>query len=52
MSKTSFGYLIIAAFVCVALAAVVGGIALTGLPTEQRLIALDKKKGQSLTPAE
>lgn len=44
MSKTSFGYLIIAAFVCVALAAVVGGIALTGLPAEQRLIALDKKR--------
>ena len=44
MNKTSFGYLMIAAFVCVALAAVVGGIALTGLPAEQRLIALDKKR--------
>ena len=44
MSKTSFGFFIIAAFGCVALASIVGGIALTGSPGEQRLIALDKKR--------
>ena len=44
MSKTSFGLLIIAAFGCVALASIVGGIVLVGSPGEQRLIALDKKR--------
>ena len=44
MRKTSVGYLIIAAFGCVALASIIGGVALVGTPAEQRLIALDKKR--------
>ena len=44
MAKYPIGYLVIAAFVCVALASIIGGVALIGTPAEQRLIALDKKR--------
>ncbi len=44
MGKVSIGYLIIAAFGCVALASIIGGVVLIGTPAEQRLVALDKKR--------
>ncbi len=48
MRKVSVGHILIAAFCCIALAAVVGGIVIIGTPAEQRLIALDKKRVQDL----
>lgn len=44
MSNVSIGYILVAAFVCVALASIIGGVVLVGTPAEQRLKALDNKR--------
>jgi len=48
MRKVSVGHILIAAFSCVVLATIIGGIVIIGTPAEQRLIALDKKRVSDL----
>jgi hypothetical protein len=48
MGKVSVGRILIAAFGCIALASIIGGIAVIGTPAERRLIELDKKRVHDL----
>ena len=48
MQKVTVGRVLIAVFGCIALAAIVGGIAIIGTPAERRLIELDKKRVEDL----
>lgn len=52
MRKTSVGYLFIGAFIFVALAVIVAGFLFIGAPSEQRQIALDKKRSGDLVRIE
>jgi hypothetical protein len=48
MMRVSIGQLLIAAFVALSLAAVIGGFLTIGSPAKQRLLALDEKRSGNL----